>query len=220
MIKLNDPNLPPDHPLNKMDPANFKGDQHQFSPKLDFAERCAIYAFRMVGVAVPQLATAFGVDRRTIARITSSVSNAKYRSVKRELERLGEVEFKRTYMTEIYTARVAAAQDAPKNKISTRRLLNEPHSSIPSPRANKKAGLNVISTENTKHSHRIFIEYKNDGEAFDSAPAGWYYRDEDSEEPNSWFRTNDPAGWLTSYSCYKCLLEELVDITPTTRKNK
>jgi hypothetical protein len=187
-----------DAQLARLPHSAFRRNNHKFGPKLERAERMAIKAYHLRSVPQPLLAAAFGVDRRTIGHICND-SSINYRDVAKEVKALGETAFCNRYMEDKYTELIAKVAASPPPEVAQPTL--EAARSVrltvgPNPRATKNAGLNVVKTEATKHSHRVLIEFRTD------QPHGecWYYRDLDNPtHPDTWFRAeNDEDTWTST----------------------
>jgi len=185
MTELRFPDLGAAHPLNNMEAEMFRASG--FEPRLTFAERCGVLAFHLAKVSVPQLAAAFGVNRRTINKIIATDGN-KYRNVREEYQRLGETDFLTKYATAELAAKIAEARSKPEAvqnyteydaAITTRKSANR--------RANGQEGITVIKEERHEHSHRIEVGWLAPDTAVDTSgqtfehPEGWYWRDLDGD---------------------------------------
>ena len=168
----------------------------KFVPKLTFAERCEVLAFYRKGVSRIMLATAFGVDRRTVTHIYTKTS-PHYKNVREEEERLGRERFVQTYITESGAQKIAAVQSQIKEE-------RDPLLSVKA--ANKHRGLNLVKTDFTEHEHRIIIEWW-DGVLGE----GWYFKDLDGFHPDEMLH-NGPESIRTSQECLRAVKENLVDL--------
>jgi|GEM_PF-7113417 len=202
MTELRFPEHPENHPLNQL-PANvFKGSE--FEAKLNQVERCSILAFRLCNVSVPQLAAAFGVNRRTVNKLVDLQSD-KYKSVKDEYRRLGQEDFIATYATEAAAARIAAA--VVKDEVEQVGREYDKASAERATTANKRAssngGINNIKLPHHDYTHRIEVAWIEENTAVDDSgpfehPAGWYWRDLDSDRPDMWSGDPDVGSYFTS----------------------
>ena len=203
MEELRFPQHPADHPLNQLPADVFAG--NKFVAKLNRDERCAILALRISGVSVPQLAATFGVNRRTINKIVDSGSH-KYQDVRDELHRLGNDDFIATYVTEAITTRLResvvkpeVAQESYKDyDASSSNRANHPNK-----RAATNSGINNVKLPHHEYTHRIEIAWLDANTAEDDNgpfehPAGWYWRDLDSDTPERWQGDPEADSHLTS----------------------
>jgi hypothetical protein len=179
-------------------PASAFADRGRFAPKLDFAQRCEILALYKQGVGRKILADAFGIDRRTVTHIYNPAS-PHYKEVRAEFNRLGEEDFRNTYVTEGGAARVASAISIGED---------EPSSNAEGRRYRKHAGVNMVKTEYTKFEHRIMIDWREHQTGTEQP--GWYYQDLDGDNPSMWLH-NGPESMKTSQACLKAVKENLSD---------
>jgi hypothetical protein len=159
----------------------------KFEPKLDFAERCAILAAYSNGVRRDVLATAFGVDRRTIGHIVNPTS-VHYRDVRRKLKDDGPENFTNMFLTEELALKIGAAVK------EEAKIEADPNA--PNKKANKAQGLHTVKPSQCAYSHRIEIQWREAMPLNDGPPdneRGWYYRDLDSKEPNMWWHNGDDS---------------------------
>jgi len=184
-------------PLSLIPQEDFKNSNSgKFAPKLNEEERCSVMALVQSGVKRERVAVAFNIDRRTVGHIVNEQS-VRYRSVRKKYRALGHDDFVAKYLTESVALKVAALPreiEAPK-----------PAGGI-SPRANRLAGRHTVHPDQCGYDHHVEIKYHDEGEA----GPGWYYRDEDSKAPDTWFH-NGAASLATSQACYDALLENLLD---------
>lgn len=200
--------------ISRLPASAFRHNRTKFTPKLNVPARMAIRGLVAMGVGHRVLAIAYEVDRRTIGHIANDHS-LHYRDVSKEWQKLGEVDFIQTYVTSDDIERCARilASDDPAIQEKLRLNKNEASSSTvdnpakaPNPRANKNAGLNVVKTENTRHSHRLIIEFRDD----QPFGVGWYYQDMDDADPTAWYH-NGEESMLTSTACLEGVIANLVD---------
>lgn len=180
----------------------------KFESKLNFAERCAILGLEKSGVSRPVLALAFSVNRRTVTHICNP-NGVHYRDVRKEFAKLGQVDFVAKYVTETEAKRVTeAVHNMPKEGIPARAPTP---GTMPSRRADRFAGIQVVKPEQCSYTHRLEVAYKErgwyDGEQGD---AGWYYRDLDSNDPDTWLH-NGPDSLMSSQACLKAAEANLTD---------
>jgi hypothetical protein len=203
MEDLRFPQHPADHPLNSLPDTVFVG--NKFVAKLNRDERCAILALRISGVSVPQLAATFDVNRRTINKIVDSGSS-KYHDVREELARLGNADFIATYVTEAIAARVRESVVKPEVGEKRFKEYDESASSRanhPNKRASTNSGINNVKLPHHDYSHRIEVAWLEANTAEDDNgpfehPAGWYWRDMDSDTPERWQGDPEAESHLTS----------------------
>lgn len=69
-------------------------------PKLSFAEKCAVFHALRQHIPPSIVAKAFGITAATASNIKSASVRGRYHEVARELERLGELEFRDRYYTD------------------------------------------------------------------------------------------------------------------------
>lgn len=169
----------------------------KFKPKLVFLDRCAILALVSHGVKRDRTALAFGVDRRTVSHICND-SSKHYRDVRKHLLELGKEAFIAKYLTEDAALKVARLSPTE---------VTHPTPDAANKRANRMRGMHVIPVADGLRAkpHTVEIAYK-DGEMF----AGWYYRDQDGDEPDSWFHHGDDSR-KTSQACLAAVIENLLD---------
>lgn len=180
----------------------------QFAPKLEFEDRCAILALLRAGIRRPLLSAVFNVDRRTVGHIGNTAS-PHYKDVRKERERLGEVAFREKYLTETVLAKVkAVAEEYQPPEENRPNPATNPHE--PSRRAAGKSGINTVKPDQCRYSHRLDIQWRGLGEAYDDSPAGWYYRDLDSSDTEAWLHNGDESR-KTSHSCLAEAVANLTD---------
>lgn len=195
--------LPEDHPLRNLSADKFakKPEQGKFAPKLEPEERCAVLALIQSGVDAGVVAVAFGIDRRTVGHIKNTAS-IHYKETRKELSRLGAVEFAKTYITPEVVERVAKAQKPDDPPVLTSKTVD----GVPNPRSKAMAGIHVIKPEQCAHSHRIEIAYHDDLDGI----TGWMYRDLDSRYPDAWLHNGDESR-LTSQNCKRMAEANITD---------
>ena len=158
-----------------------------FEPKLTFAERCGVLALYQTGVSVEQLAAAFKFNRRTVRHITSHDSK-KYRSVRNEVLRLGEFDFRKQYITETLVHKVhdAAGKAEIKQTMAEYDASAGNRTSAPNPRASTAAGISMYQGS-YDFVHRIEVKW-HEANTCNGAehPAGWYACDLDDGDGTFW----------------------------------
>lgn len=206
---LNDPSLPPEHPLNQL-PTNLFRDRSQFAPKLNKELRCGVLAAYKSGISVNALAAAFGVNRRTITHIVSPESRT-YRDVREEYTRQGHHEFVHRYMTEQVVSMLSAAAKSPEASQRSTDYDASAHTRarVPSKRANGSAGIQYVTRPEWAFPHRIDIQWLDANSANSHTtpdgmpiehPEGWYARDLDSEDPDFWYGDPEQSSHMSSSS--------------------
>jgi hypothetical protein len=172
----------------------------KFSPKLDFDERCAILAMVSYGVKREVVARAYSIDKRTVAHIVNS-SSPHYKDVRRKYTEMGRDSFIKEYATPEAVAKLHAVRD--------RFAKAEPvvGSTPASARAKSHAGTHVLYPPQCAYPHTVEIAWRDaDGDN----PAGWWYRDATSSEPELWLN-NGPESLRTSSAALKIAETNLVD---------
>jgi hypothetical protein len=173
----------------------------RFEAKLTFDERCSVLALYMSGVHRRVLALAFGVDRRTVAHIYNK-NSIHYKNVRAELDKLGRDVFLTRHLTEDATRRVAEVANHPSVTLSDDFLREvKDEATVPDKRRNRKAGVNVVKPEQCDYSHRVVIEWRENG---------WYYQDMDGNDPNAWLHSG-PESLLSSANALKGAEQEIID---------
>ena len=191
MNELRFPALDASHPLNSAAPEDFPA--QTFAPKLSFADRCAILGFYKMGFAVPQIAAGFGVNRRTINKVISEISD-KYKAVREEYHRIGEGAFIAKYVTPEWAEKVMAAKVLPEVELRGRDYdaAAPERAGVANKRASSQKGISTIKEDRHDFSHRIEVDWLDADTAKDiegrvfQHPAGWYWRDLDSDQPDLW----------------------------------
>lgn len=193
------PDLSPDHPANKLNPVLIERNNTQFAPKLTFADRCTCLALHKAGVAIPPIAIAYGVNRRTVAHIISS--HRAYKDVKREFETLGLKPFIAKYVTEEAMTKINNAKEDPEVSLPRDKVPPAGVSAgIPNVRARMHAGITLHRGPGHEYSHRIEILWCQP----EGAPEGWYSKMLDVEEiSNTPFGDAENQSHLTSASALR-----------------
>lgn len=199
-MPLNFPDLAPDHPANRLSPNALRENDHSFSAKLRFDERCSVMALQLAGVNAGQVALAYGINRRTATRM---LQPGKYADVKRKLRDLGEKDFIATYVTEDALAKVqqfAASPLLDRNSAEDPVLKGE-RRGIPNRRGTSGQGITVYKPDGAPHSHRIDVQW---GKFHEDAPEGWWAKllDEGGME-DAWFGDADADSHITSASALR-----------------
>lgn len=178
----------------------------KFASKLTFEERCAVLACVVYGVSRPIVAAAFSINRRTVTHVCNEHS-IHYKDTRKKLKELGKEEFIKEYLTESVALKI---------KEATSLGVVQHHSSdvtpgtVPSARASRMAGIQVVKPEQCAYSHRLEIAWRNEETGIDE-PMGWWYRDLDSKEgPDVWLH-NGPDSLMTSQACLKAAEINLLD---------
>lgn len=180
------------------------GQTGQFAPKLTFEERCAVLACVTYGVSRPITAAAFSINRRTVTHVCNEASGH-YRDVRKELKNLGKDKFIETYLTENVAKKIADAAGKPTQHHSSAVTPG----TVPSPRANRCAGIQVVKPEQCGYSHRLEIAFM--GVEDWTGDIGWHYRDlDDKTAPDTWLH-NGPDSLMTSQACLKHAEANLTD---------
>lgn len=204
---LNDDRFAPDHPINKIDPRLLaKQDPAYFGAKLDFKTRCAILALHMQGIPRTVLAAAYNVDRRTVGHIVNHTS-PHYRMVRKEVERLGEVEFLKVYTRDTDIAlvnqhrhdqEVTQTQAKYDEERPTKRAEKVER---PNRRASRCQGIHVIHTFDG--DQRFDLDWHD----FEDPEIGacWAYRNLDGD--GEWYRF-EGKGAYTSHQTLALLIAE------------
>lgn len=204
--------LPPDHPLRSLSADKFakKAPPSKFSPKLEFAERCAALALVRAGVDVRIVAAALDVDRRTVRHIANP-SSVHYRQVRKEMENLGTIDFTVKYVTPEIVAKVEAAKIDPVIEQDDKEVVQArtAQDGRPNPRARGMAGIHVVRPEHCRMDHRIEIAYREADDVAETVE-GWHYRDLDSEMPDTWLHCGEES-LLTSQNCKRMAEVNITD---------
>lgn len=199
------PDLPADHPAQKLNPSVLKQHNSNFEAKLTFAERCSLYALHLRGTSTAMLAAAFGVNRRTVTHLCSPDSS-RYRNVRDQFKAMGQDAFMAEYFTETAVERLNAAAHKAEVTESTaeyRTKTMAERGGHASERATSCSGLSTIKLPHHEFSHRIEVAWLDANTAEDDNgpfehPAGWYWRDLDSDLPERWQGDPDSGSHLTS----------------------
>lgn len=178
----------------------------EFAAKMTFEERCAVLACVVYGVSRPIVALAFSINRRTVTHVVNEHS-IHYKDVRKKLKELGKDEFIKEYLTESVARKVAEA--AQQHGAMAHSEPDVTPGTVPSARANKKAGINVVQPEQCSYSHRLEIAFM--GVEDWAGDIGWHYRDlDDKTAPDTWLH-NGPESLMTSQSCLKAAEANLTD---------
>lgn len=170
----------------------------EFAPKLVEDERMAILACIEYGVLRDVVAKAFGINRRTVSHIANSGST-RYREVRKRRDEMGRDAFVAHYLTETVAQKIAA-------NTKPRKIDTTPAVEKVSVHANGKAGIQVVNNDMLKAPHRVEIAFKADLE-----PKGWYYRDIDGPEHDTWFHNGEDS-LRTSQACLKMVELNLTEL--------
>ena len=183
--------LPRNHPLANIPPAALASGDGKFQAKLDFKLRCNAFAAVLAGIKKDIVASAFGIDRRTISHMVNPQSKH-YKRLREEVNKMGPQAFKLQYFDEETLERIRHA------KIPEPTPKGEPRDpNVPNARAKSKAGIQTVKPEQCSYNHRLEIAFRPE---YMDLPAGWQYRDLDGPEPEQWCN-NGPASLLTSQAC-------------------
>jgi hypothetical protein len=165
------PDLAPDHPANKLNPALLERNSSTFAPKLTFADRCSAAALQLAGINPNLVAIAYGVNRRTITSLVAAGRKA-YGDVKRELASMGREAFIAKYVTEDAMKRVNEAGSSPEAALPRAELPPAGVSAgIPNRRATGHAGINMHRGPTHEYTHRVEIKWCKPA---DDVEEGWY----------------------------------------------
>lgn len=170
----------------------------KFKPKLTEVERYQALACVIKGIKYDAVAATFGVDRRTVNHMANRYSKH-YKDVRRKLEELGEQEFLDTYFDEKVLDRL---------KTATMLAKPEPEPTAerrPNARASGKKGIHIVHPEQCRYNHRLEIGYRADAD-----PVGWWYRDLDGPDPDTWLNCG-PDTMFTSQQCFAAAQLEIID---------
>jgi hypothetical protein len=187
--------------------------QGRFEAKLSFDERCSVLALYMSGIHRRVLASAFGIDRRTVAHIYNK-NSIHYKNVRSKLEELGRDAFIQRYLTEEASERVTAVANNPEVTLSDDQLRKEPvKPPVPNKRRNRRAGINMLTPPQCDYSHRVMIAWRD--QTYDPVsgvdlPEGWWYQDMDGNNPDEWFYSG-PQSLLSSSNALKAAELEIID---------
>lgn len=190
------------------------GQTGKFAAKLTFEERCAALACVVYGVSRPIVAAAFSINRRTVTHIVNEHS-AHYKDTRKKLKELGKDEFIKEYLTESVAVKI---KEAAQVGVVQHHSSDVTPGTVPSPRASRCAGINVVQPEQCTYSHRIEIAYFTEDAAFDESnpgdraiATGWHYRDLDDKTAwNLWLHSG-PDSLMTSQACLKAAEANLTD---------
>lgn len=188
-------------PLSLIPQENFvKHHVGKFSPKLNDEERCAILALVKSGVRRERVATAYGLDRRTVGHIANPQS-PRYKEIRNKYKAMGHEGFVKEFLTEEVARKIAALPEDEKHPT--------PVTGAPSARANRLAGIHKVKPEQCEYEHRIEIKYCKAGD--ETEFEGWHFRDLDSKtNPEKWFHNGDES-LRSSHACYDAAVENLLD---------
>lgn len=185
---------PKNHPLNQIPPEAMADSDGKFQAKLDFGLRCNAFAAVLAGIKKDVVASAFGVDRRTISHMVNPYSKH-YKRVREEVDKMGPAAFKLKFFDEKTLERIRSA------KLPTATPKEERDPNAPNARAKSKAGIQTVKPEQCSYNHRLEIVFR--AAVFLDGPvsaAGWWYRDLDGPDAEEWCRGDD-ASLLTSQAC-------------------
>lgn len=177
---------------------------NKFESKLDFDQRCEVLALYRAGIPRSVLAEAYGLDRRTVTHIYNPKSK-NYKSVRDEEQKLGHEEFQRKYITENVLQKLKAIE--PKIKERRAKIKDEAKAKKAVRSMSKHSGVFTIPFEGKER--RILIDWQE--ASVDNSGAGWYYRDLDGPDPNSWFHNGDESR-VSSTACLEAVKENFVEI--------
>jgi hypothetical protein len=191
----------PDHPVNSLpQELLYEKEKGKFKPKLTFEERCAVLGLVNHGVRRSIVAAAFDLDRRTVTHIVNDAS-PHYRNVRARYKEIGHTEFMQEYVTPEIVERVA------KVKLEEVEAKEAVPVGAANPRSRSRAGSHIIQPDQCSYPHNIEIAWRDaDGEK----PEGWWFRDLNSSEPETWLN-NGPESLATSSACLVAIYENLVD---------
>lgn len=184
-------------------PSAFRSpDAGKFKPKLVREERYSILALAKMGVKREVIASAFGVDRRTVSHICND-SSTHYKDIRDHYRKMGHDEFVAAYIDENVTKRIAMAVDS------------LPGGDVPEPvssRSNGYAGLHTIPPEPglRSRSYKVEIRHLRKGGAENAVSDGWHYRVIDAATTYGWLN-NGAESMKSSRACLVAVKENLTD---------
>ena len=173
-------------------PASAYAQRGRFAAKLSFQQRCEILALYRKGIGRAVLAEAYGIDRRTVTHIQNPKS-PHYKSVRDEVQRLGNDLFSQTYITESAVGRIAEVRNGGEYE-------------DPKKAANRLRGTHIMRNEYCEYDHRVMIAWRDDGHL----GPGWYYQDLDGVAPDEWLHNGEDS-IQSSSACYKAAEEVVSD---------
>lgn len=173
----------------------------KFAAKLTFAQRCEILALHRKGCTRELLAKLYKVDRRTVTHIHNPDS-PHYKNVREEELRLGRDNFITKYLTLDVQNAAFEMIEGQKNDVTNNKL------------ANRKRGIHKVRNDFCDYDHRVIIGWVEPGDQDDVQVAGWYYKDMDSEWPDTWFSAGGSDSLKTSQACYNAMLGDISDKLP------
>ena len=186
-----------DHLIHTLAPELIKKQASNYGAKLTMDERCAILGLAKHGVKREVLAVAFSLDKRTIGHISNEASRH-YKDVRTLYRQLGHAAFIEKYVTPEIVDRVS--------RVRVEQVVPAQVHMEPSKRQSQKRGIQVVKPEQCAYSHRLEIQWLDDG----SLGAGWYFRDMDCSEPEEWQHSGQ-ASLLSSNAALVMAMENLVD---------
>jgi hypothetical protein len=173
----------------------------KFAAKLSFAQRCEILALHRKGCTRELLAKLYRVDRRTITHIYNQQS-PHYKNVREEELRLGRDNFILQYLTlDVQNAAIALMEKNGDKEVNNKL-------------ANRKAGIHMMRNDYCDYDHRVMIGWIEPSDQDDIQIAGWYYKDLDSEWPDTWFTAGGPDSLKTSQAAYTAAINDISDKIP------
>ena len=185
---------------------HLKSDGNLFEAKLNDNERLAIITLDKIGVRRDVIATAFGVNRRTVAHMVNETS-PRYRASRKKYYAEGHDNCVAKYITEEVLRKV---RDVPvRTKTNTPPKTDEV---VVSSRADRLAGSHRIDPMPPlrRYAREVEIKFLRDTDDPDK-PDGWYYRDKSSTtDPDSWFSFGEESR-KTSSACLRAVAENLMD---------
>lgn len=173
--------------------------KNKFAAKLTFQQRCEILGLHRMNIPRDVLAKMYNVDRRTITHV-HNLKSTHYRDVREEELRLGRDHFNDTYVTpEVHTKALSFVQELRKTANSNNKY------------ASAKQGLHIVRGPMCSYDHRVKIDWIEAG-THNVQISGWYYKDLDSDFPDSWLTPPDVEdATSSSQACYNAMLGDITD---------
>ena len=174
--------------------AVYKLTSNKYAAKLSPANHCEILALYRMGYDASALAKAYNIDRKTVTHIYNP-SSKKYKLAKQQEIRMGTPALIKVYVTDLVINHINTFQAAP--GITNHKV------------ANKKEGMHLMQNSACTFKHRVEIRWC-EPEFHGVEVAGWYYKDLDSEFPDSWLRGKD-EDMRDSQACYYYAMNDIQD---------
>jgi adenosylcobinamide amidohydrolase len=173
-------------------------DKNKFAPKMTRDQRCQVLALHRMGIKPEVLGKMFNVDRRTVTHIYTEAS-PHYKAIREEEAAIGRAAFNGKYLT-YETINTALAFN---HQLSTTAVTNNKF-------AKGKAGIHTVNSKNCAYAHRVIIAWQDVNSDLNIDTEGWYYRDLDSDFPDTWFSVGEES-MRTSMACYIAMLDDITD---------